>query len=819
MQYKDKYQIQMQNVTLELSAKPFMDDSEESMRMVFRKLFRQWHSLTKDAKRVSVLFWIADGSEILEFSGDLEQRFEWGYWQGIANPLPRPKHPRRSQLLSGNWFPTKYRPDASPRSYAWLKHLIEICREIGLQETGKRIRIGATFDNGPEFSVSDFKYRRHSEIAQAHSIYPNSFVTCDSVLHADRIRYASYPDGIPEGLSLGTFLGAQYREFSKALGFDYIWLSNGMGFGTETWGISGALFDKQTFYPEKKDKAAKRMLGFWKDFLAVAPGTVIETRGSNYSAGIEMATDAAPLAWLYRTGVITPPVNSPMAAILYNPGYSMAAYLSHIAELPGNDFTFRYYIHDPWFMNSPWLDRYGREPWDLYMPVSASRFNAEGKVETASRLAFLSCDDSYGGMPDEVPQEVIPLLQRALRERPDEAGPFLWLYPFDEYAEQSHLDSVFAEELFFAEALENGAPVNSVISTRNFLRLHKEGKDPMEHSVLIIPVSAMENASVFKAVQNLVRKKQIIFYGSLQYASENVCSLLGLRRMESLNGEGILKFMFDTTEHGKFSSVCHILPVFNGGGLCETAESAIVSAEAEIAGEKRVILARRMFKDGGCAVFLRALLPCRKEQLPAEASLYQRHHLITGSPAELYPTGMLLRCAMAETGWRFSFHMTEPGKVPVMTLSRNRGAFILSGFVPDTTTIGNFSTPLGIPIPYERDIRVSNESGQFHFEKTIRLRNRVFVCQKKTSTVSCRTLFPNAPDITDRIGVTGLNEADVRVFPPPDVLEEVEIRTDPGPSSLWSDTFLSPEWEDTGYGRCLILHNISGSLNIGWKTK
>ena len=41
MQYKDKYQMQMQNVTLELSAKPFMDDSEESMRMVFRKLFRQ----------------------------------------------------------------------------------------------------------------------------------------------------------------------------------------------------------------------------------------------------------------------------------------------------------------------------------------------------------------------------------------------------------------------------------------------------------------------------------------------------------------------------------------------------------------------------------------------------------------------------------------------------------------------------------------------------------------------------------------------------------------------------------------------------------
>ena len=51
------------------------------------------------------------------------------------------------------------------------------------------------------------------------------------------------------------------------------------------------------------------MLDFWKDFYEAYPECVIETRGSNFSAGVEIATDACPLRELYYDRKIAPPVN------------------------------------------------------------------------------------------------------------------------------------------------------------------------------------------------------------------------------------------------------------------------------------------------------------------------------------------------------------------------------------------------------------------------------------------------------------------------------------------------------------------------------
>lgn len=60
-----------------------------------RTLFRQWRRLAGRSGRISILLWIADGSEILEYTGNPADTFEWGYWQGIANPMPMPENPSR----------------------------------------------------------------------------------------------------------------------------------------------------------------------------------------------------------------------------------------------------------------------------------------------------------------------------------------------------------------------------------------------------------------------------------------------------------------------------------------------------------------------------------------------------------------------------------------------------------------------------------------------------------------------------------------------------------------------------------------------------
>ena len=123
--------MHLKNVTLELSSKPFTDESENTMYSVCRKMFTQWLDLIRTADQVSVMLWTADGSEIFEYTGDMNQKFEWAYWCGCANHCPRPDHPTDRQKRNTHSYPVKYRSDAGPRPYAWLKRLIEADRRAG----------------------------------------------------------------------------------------------------------------------------------------------------------------------------------------------------------------------------------------------------------------------------------------------------------------------------------------------------------------------------------------------------------------------------------------------------------------------------------------------------------------------------------------------------------------------------------------------------------------------------------------------------------------------------------------------------------------
>ncbi|MBQ4437096.1 MAG: hypothetical protein II879_13530 [Clostridia bacterium] len=71
-----------QSVTLEMSLKPFRITTPEYIERVCAGVFEQWKPLLKNRKDVSVLLWASDGSEILDYAGDLSQRFESLYRNG-----------------------------------------------------------------------------------------------------------------------------------------------------------------------------------------------------------------------------------------------------------------------------------------------------------------------------------------------------------------------------------------------------------------------------------------------------------------------------------------------------------------------------------------------------------------------------------------------------------------------------------------------------------------------------------------------------------------------------------------------------------------
>jgi hypothetical protein len=249
-------------------------------------------------------------------------------------------------------------------TYGILKEIVTTLKRVGGEVLcGKQIRVGTTFDPGPEFAISDFKYNRHTEVCLGGSMGKKSMVCAYATLKGDDRPYAAYPNGIPDGTPFGTFLGKQTKIFLDDMGFDYIWLSNGIGFGLETWHATGALFDGERFDYTRFDEVKEMVVGFWHLFRRECPDCKIETRGTNMSMGIDLATDGVPLRDIYRGGFnLLPPPNSPWAALNYDFGLELMGHMSRIAEIPSDEYLLRYYIHDPWWMNSPWYDRYNGKP-------------------------------------------------------------------------------------------------------------------------------------------------------------------------------------------------------------------------------------------------------------------------------------------------------------------------------------------------------------------------------------------------------------------------------------------------------------------------
>jgi hypothetical protein len=388
-----------------------------------------------------------------------------------------------------------------------------------LKTEGKRhfpsaeIKIGETFDIGPEFAKSDFKYKRHREICTGSILDKHGFVDATALLSGDTRSYAAYPNGIPDGTPFGTFLGKQCNVFLRDIGFDYLWLSNGLGFSSNPWVKTGKIFDGSTFYPEKLASTKEKVFQFWKLFREECD-IPLKTRGTNNSVGIDYATDGVPLYDIYNSDFdIAPPPNSPWAALNDNFGLEIMGHMTRICELPGKEFLFRYYIHDPWWINTPWYDRYDGQPYDVYLPMSVSRIDENGKAQSAEDFHILSIDNTYGDMPDNCVNEPLPHILKAEKDSPDEPAPFVWIYPMREYTTSNSvemLSEMYYGDNFICDAINGGLPLNCVVSTDNFI---KTQDDVYQKSVLICPLPLSE-AVKDKLVRLSNEGIPVIVYGS-----------------------------------------------------------------------------------------------------------------------------------------------------------------------------------------------------------------------------------------------------------------------------------------------------------------
>ena len=502
-----------ENITLELSLKPFKQTDELYIRKNCAQIFEQWRPLLKNRKIISVMLWVGDGSEILDYASNMQDEFEWCRFFGTANlpslddnaPLETSLHKKRQDYIE----------NPPSMTYAILKSIVSILKDEGKKAFPSAIiRVGDTFDIGPEFAISDFKYNRHTEICSGYRLDKHGFVDATALLHADNRRYAAYPDGIPEGTPFSVFLGMQSNAFLRDMGFDYLWLSNGLGFSANPWIKTGKIFDGERYYPEKLIETKNKVFDFWKCFNETCPDVPLETRGTNNSAGIDYSSDGVPLYDIYKANfnIVAPP-NSPWAALTDNYGLEMMGHMTRICMLPNEYFPFRYYLHDPWWINSPWYDRYDGSPCDIYLPMSISRIDENGKIKSANKLNILSIDNSYGDLPDSCANEVIPHLLKAEKNAADDIAPLVWVYPLREYTTSNTaemLEEMNLGDNYICDAINDGLPLCCVTATDNFV-LHDNSI--YDRSIIISPVP--ETQEVFDKLLKLSSSSLgVIVYGT-----------------------------------------------------------------------------------------------------------------------------------------------------------------------------------------------------------------------------------------------------------------------------------------------------------------
>lgn len=817
-----------QRVTLEMSLKPFYDPSDQHRDVVLKRMFQQWYPLCIDADRVAIQLWVGDGSEILEYRGNLEDPFEWACYQGKANDFNLgsgeskeaesqhpPGDPEGRGLHSRAYL---YRSNPPTFTYAWLKSLVHAIKEIGNEILGKPIEVGDTFDSTGEFCFSHFKYKRHREICLGGALYENTFVGCAARLKADPLPYAAFSNGIPEGTPLGTFLGKQIKTLHHDIGFDFIWFSNGFGFGAETWGLNGALFDGKSFFPERTAETAKGIRDFWRYFREECPTLPIRTRGTNLSACIDMASDAVPFSDILSDSQVEPPVNSPWAAIDGDFGLELVGWMTHIAQESKQGYPFRFYVHDPWWMNSPWLERYQRQPHDINLPLSVAKIAADGSVEPPSNLSIITVDNSHGEMPEGIPLEVASYIMKARETYPDQPGPLVWLYPLDEYHEhifeqKADLSEIYFNDWYVRGCINEGLPLNTIVTTKNYLSSLEIRPELFDGSILFTPIPQINSYLRSLLFKHTERGGSVVFYGPVDVDDEEMLKLFGLQPGTAIDGD--LPIIFhDSITKSSFPNQFRHSSLMAGGPLTliqsDSKEPTRLLAYTESEGQKYPLAVQNTSTDAGKAIWLRAGVTCDAREMPGPLPprLDPKVYFHTEALARLSCQSLRLHidCQKNSTAER----------TPVVTISRHRNAFIYNGYCPGVIRSIEYKTHYGSPIFVNKYTEFDHGKARYQPEFTWRHECRLFVEQNASGIVRCQELGARFHGMRRRLFLTGLDNATVCFFPETGFEDKVEILVDPQFPFVTGD-FLQPDLVQSAKGAYMTVGPVSGDVLFSWR--
>jgi len=391
-----------------------------------------------------------------------------------------------------------------------------------------------------------------------------------------------------------------------------------------------------------------------------------------------------------------------------------------------------------------------------------------------------------------------------------------WIYPFDEYhdwtfGEKNRVNEVFFGDWFMRAAVNQGFPLNTVITTENFLKARQAKGSMFDETILVCPAPDAGSALAEALIAHLESGGRVLLYGPLHEADARLQALLNIKIGEPISGDLRIRtnLNLDTLGNGSFPEKLRFRELLSGGGLRELYPvDGITNGEAlaEAFGED----VRRLFA-ASCVTAAGGVLGWVRGALSENAD---KHSMLPfkDDPKECFFSERLLRAVLEKFGIVLRFSKPTLDTLdPLILAARVRNGWTFSGFTPSTNVQLKWKLPDGVPVPVGCDVFIESDGcGSMALSRAWHRECRVFVQQSDPGEVSCAERTSGAVDVQRRLAVTGLKNATVIFYHDSSAIgARVRFQEEPPYPGLGRDI---PS--EAGTPGRTVAHNVSGTVLI-----
>jgi len=360
-------------------------------------------------------------------------------------------------------------------------------------------------------------------------------------------------------------------------------------------------------------------------------------------------------------------------------------------------------------------------------------------------------------------------------------------------------------------AINQGLPVNTVVTTTNFLSALEKQPSLFAGSVLFTPVPDAASAVRTAILDHVRAGGQAMLYGPVREDDHELRTLLGLKKNAPLEGDFKLALAVENRGcvHGRsLPTQLHHASVFSGGALVDAFEPGAARTElaAALRGGERRTLAVSVDLGGGKLIWLRGGVTCNENKVrgPLPSPL---------DPAKFFQTESLARIAAATLGIDLGHDREEfSDRVPLATIGRSRNAFVFAGYNQHGAQL-DLRMPLGAPLFVSHRVHVENGRTQFTPQVGWFGECRLFIDQSERSRIYVRDACSVMTGVRRRLWISGLKNAVVRFFADPQYEAELRFLLN-GRHPYQVGNFLKPRRIESAQGVYFETEPVTGELLI-----